>query len=204
MARRTGMTSDILAGIEWSKERGARVVNMSFAGPANPLLSRELAGGARQGLVFIAPVGNEGSSAAPLYPAADENVIAVTATDRSDGLFKDANRCSGACVAAPGVDVLVAEPDEAYGLLSGTSLAAAHVSGVAALLLDAKPDLEVEAVRGLLIETARHSIPDDRAAGIIDAYGALEAVAPSAALGRVSTSPDSNLTKTSSNVTRFK
>lgn len=183
-----GMTSDILAGIEWSKEHGARVVNMSFAGPADPLLSRELAGGARAGLVFIAPVGNEGGSAAPLYPAADANVIAVTATDRGDGLFKAANRCPGACIAAPGVDVLVAEPGEAYGLLSGTSLAAAHVSGIAALLLDAKPDLDVEAIRGLLIKTARHPVPDGQTPGLVDAYAALEALAPSAAQGTASTS----------------
>jgi subtilisin family serine protease len=181
-----GMTFDVLAGIEWSKEHGARVVNMSFAGPADPLLSRELAGGTREGLVFVAPVGNAGSSAAPLYPAADENVIAVTATDRSDGLFKDANHCPGACIAAPGVDVLVAEPGEAYGLLSGTSLAAAHVSGVAALLLDANPNLEVEAIRRLLIKTARHPETVGRGTGIADAYGALEVLAPSAALGAMS------------------
>ncbi len=181
-----GTTYDIRAGIEWSELHGARIVNMSFAGPQDPGLSRELADGASRGVVFIAPVGNEGGSAKPLYPAADENVIAVTATDKSDSVFKDANQCPVTCVAAPGVDVLVAEPGGAYGFLSGTSMAAAHVSGVVALLLDAKPDLPLKAIRELLYKTAKHLNPGDQVqasdanrasvAGIVDAYESLEAI----------------------------
>jgi subtilisin family serine protease len=151
-----------------------------FCRPQDPALSRELAEGARRGVVFIAPVGNEGGSGKRLYPAADENVIAVTATDRSDGIFKDANPCPVTCIAAPGVDVLVAEPGDAYGFLSGTSIAAAHVSGVVALLLDAKPDLELKAIRNLLFKTAKHLNPSDQdqasVAGIVDAYESLEAI----------------------------
>jgi len=69
----------------------------------------------------------------PLYPAADENVITVTATDRSDGVFKDANHWPATCVAAPDVYVFVAEPGDASGFLSGTSMAAAQSSGAVAL-----------------------------------------------------------------------
>jgi subtilisin family serine protease len=100
-----GTTYDIRAGIERSELHGARIVNMSFAGPPDPAPARELADGAHRGVVFIAAAGNEGREAKPLYPAADENVIAVTATDRSDRVFKDANHCPATCVAAPGVDV---------------------------------------------------------------------------------------------------
>ncbi|HEY8032749.1 MAG TPA: S8 family serine peptidase [Methylocella sp.] len=174
-----GTTYDILPGIEWSELHGARVVNMSFTGPRDPALAREIADGARRGVIFVAAVGNEGRSAGPLYPAADENVIPVTATDRSDSVFEDANRCFATCVAAPGVDVLVAEPSDAYGFLSGTSMAAAHVSGVVALLLDAKPDLELKAIRGILFKTARHLNPGDpdqaSIAGIVDAFESLKA-----------------------------
>jgi subtilisin family serine protease len=198
-----GTTYDIRAGIEWSELHGARIVNMSFAGPEDQGLSRELADGASRGVVFIAPVGNEGGSAKPLYPAADDNVIAVTATDQSDSVFKDANQCPATCVAAPGVDVLVAEPGDAYGFLSGTSMAAAHVSGVVALLLDAKPDLPLKAIRDLLIKTAKHLNQGNQdqapvagqasVAGIVDAYESLEAistpiaieVAPAAAVSAV-------------------
>lgn len=174
-----GTTYDILPGIEWSELHGARVVNMSFTGPRDPALAREIADGARRGVIFVAAVGNEGRSAGPLYPAADENVIPVTATDRSDSVFEDANRCFATCVAAPGVDVLVAQPGDAYGFLSGTSMAAAHVSGVVALLLDAKPDLELKAIRRILFKTARHlnsGDPDQASiAGIVDAFESLKA-----------------------------
>ncbi len=181
-----GTTYDILPGIEWSELHGARIVNMSFAGPPDPALSRELADGAHRGVIFIAAVGNEGRSAKPLYPAADENVIAVTATDRSDGVFIDANHCPATCLAAPGVDVLVAEPGDAYGFLSGTSMAAAHISGVVALLLDAKPDLDLKAIRGLLFKTAKHLNPGDpdqaSVAGIVDAFESLKAVSAPVAI----------------------
>jgi subtilisin family serine protease len=181
-----GTTYDILAGIEWSELHGARIVNMSFAGPPDPDLSRELADGARRGVIFVAPVGNEGRSAKPLYPAAYENVIAVTATDRSDDVFKDANHCSATCVAAPGVDVLVAEPGDSYGFLSGTSMAAAHISGVVALLLDAKPDLDLKALRALLFKTVKHLNPGDpdqaSVAGVVDAFESLKAVSAPVAI----------------------
>jgi subtilisin family serine protease len=174
-----GTTYDIRTGIEWSEQHGARIVNMSFAGPQDAAMSRELADGARRGIIFIAPVGNEGNAAKALYPAADENVIAVTAIDQSDGIFKNANHCPVTCIAAPGVDIIVAEPGGFYGFLSGTSMAAAHVSGVVALLLDAKPDLTPNAVRDLLFKTAKHLDPggqyQDSVAGVVDAYEALEA-----------------------------
>jgi subtilisin family serine protease len=129
-------------GTEWAVKHKAQVVNMSFAGPHDPDLSRELAEGSRRGVIFIAAVGNEGKAAKPSYPAAYEHVIPVTATDRADAIFKDASRCTRTCVAAPGVDILAAAPAGAYQYDSGTSMAAAQISGVVALLLDAKPDLE--------------------------------------------------------------
>ncbi|MGH6857021.1 MAG: S8 family peptidase [Methylocella sp.] len=189
-----GETFDILAGIEWAVvKHNARIVNMSFGGPPDPLLSRELAGGAHRGVIVVAAVGNEGKAAKPLFPAADENVIAVTATDQADAIFKGASRCPTTCVAAPGVDIVAAAPngtlDGTYRSDSGTSMAAAQVSGVIALLLDAKPDLEsktgrdllVKAVRDILVKTAKHLSPGDpdesSIAGIVDAYATLEAAA---------------------------
>jgi subtilisin family serine protease len=159
----------------------AQVVNMSFAGPFDPEVSRILAEGSRRRVIFIAAVGNEGKAAKPSYPAAYENVIPVTATDRADAIFKDASRCSTTCVAAPGVDILSAAPAGNYKFESGTSMAAAQVSGVVALLLDAKPDLDPKTVRDLLVNTAKHLSPADpdesSIAGIVDAYAMLEAAA---------------------------
>jgi Subtilase family len=175
----SGTTFDILDGIEWAVKHQARVVNMSFAGPADPDLQREVSAGTNRRVVFIAAVGNEGQAAEPFYPAAYDDVIAVTATDQSDAIFRNASRCTKVCVAAPGVDILSATPGDRYGTDSGTSMAAAHVSGVAALLLDANPALEPQSVRELLVKTARHvnlAAPGETSiAGVVDAYATLTA-----------------------------
>ncbi|HEY1746979.1 MAG TPA: S8 family serine peptidase, partial [Xanthobacteraceae bacterium] len=83
------------------------------------------------------------------------DVIAVTATDLSDGLYKMANRGQFIAVAAPGVDVLALAPGESYQVTTGTSVAAAEVSGIAALLLELKPSLTPADVRSILVKTAK-------------------------------------------------
>jgi subtilisin family serine protease len=145
-------TDHIVRSIDWAHQRGARVVNMSFTGPRDPLLSRELRAGTEKGMVFIAAAGNDGPNAA----AADDNVIAVTASDAADKLYPAANRGPHICLAAPGVNVLAAAPSGGYEFKSGTSLAAAHVSGAVALLLQSRPDLSPKAMRTILLNRARH------------------------------------------------
>ena len=110
---------------------------MSFAGPADPALRDLLASAHKKGVVLVAAAGNAGPRSPPLYPAADSHVIAVTATDAEDHLFAQANRGNYIALAAPGVDVLVPAADSRIQLTSGTSVAAAQISGVAALLLNA-------------------------------------------------------------------
>jgi subtilisin family serine protease len=171
-------TFNVLKGLDWSASKHARVVNMSFAGPPDPMLHAMLAQAHARGMVLIAAVGNAGPRSPPLYPAADPEVIGVTATDAGDKLLPQAVRGSQVVVAAPGVQVLEPAPDDAYQLTTGTSVAAAHVSGVAALLLARNPKLTPDEVRALLIKSAR-AIPGkkrDVGAGVIDALGAVEAV----------------------------
>jgi len=112
-----------------------------------------------------------GPGSPPLYPAADPGVIGVTATDAEDKVTPQANRAPQVSVAAPGVQILAAAPDGAYQVTSGTSVAAAHASGVAALLLAARPKLTPAQVRGDLTRSAQR-IPGRRSevvAGVIDA-----------------------------------
>jgi Subtilase family len=179
-----GTTFAILKGLDWATGRGARIVNMSFAaGQLDPVIGRSLAAAHAKGIVLIAAAGNAGPKSRPLYPAADPNVIAVTATDADDKLFPAANRGSHIAVAAPGVDLLLPSPGTGYQMTSGTSFAAAEVSGAVALLLQRNPDLDPDTVRRTLMSTARDLGPKgfdpEFGAGLVDAYQAILSVAPS-------------------------
>ena len=170
-------SAHILAGIDWAISKGARIINMSFAGPDDPILQLALQKAHDKGVVLIAAAGNMGPKSPPLYPAADPNVIAVTATDAKDQLLPQANQGAYVAVAAPGVDILEPAPNGTYQVTTGTSVAAAHVTGIAALLLDRDPTLDAAAIRDILTTSARHHTPkgrDDQFGwGVVDPYGAL-------------------------------
>jgi hypothetical protein len=167
----------LLKGINWAFSSGAKIMNMSFAGPMDPLLERIIKNASAKGAIFIAAAGNNGPKGAPAYPAAYPEVIAVTATDEKDRLYGKANRGSYVFIAAPGVDIVAPALKGRYDLSSGTSMAAAHVSGVVALLLERDGKLDGSGARAILSKSARK--PDPAAAseafgaGIVDAAGAL-------------------------------
>jgi subtilisin family serine protease len=170
-----GTTYNILKGLDWAASQNARIVNMSFAGPADAMMRDMLAKAYTRGIVLIAAVGNAGPNSPPLYPAAFSGVIGVTATDANDKLLPQANRGAQVAVAAPGVDILAPAPNGAYQVTSGTSIATAHASGVAALLLARDPKLSPAALRRALIRSA-HAVPGARrdvGAGVIDALSAV-------------------------------
>ncbi len=173
-----GTTFNILKGLDWAAGKGARIVNMSFAGPPDTMFRDMLSKAHARGIVLIAAVGNAGPHSPPLYPAADPDVIGVTATDADDKLLAQANRGPQVAVAAPGVQVLVPSPDDKYAFTTGTSVAAAHATGVVALMLARNPRLTPDEVRRDLIRTAR-AVPGNKrdiGAGVIDALRATEAV----------------------------
>ncbi|HJS62337.1 MAG TPA: S8 family serine peptidase [Pseudolabrys sp.] len=168
-------TFNILKSVDWAASKNARIINMSFAGPPDDLLREMLAKANARGIVLIAAVGNAGPRSPPLYPAADAGVIGVTATDVDDKLMPQANRGPQVAVAAPGVEILAVAPDGTYQVTSGTSIAAAHASGVAALLLASKPNLTPAQVRASLTRAATR-IPGKRSevgAGVIDALAVI-------------------------------
>jgi hypothetical protein len=173
-----GTSFNILRGLDWAAGNNARIVNMSFAGPNDTMIRNMIAKASARGMVLVAAVGNAGPRSAPLYPAAYTGVIGVTATDAMDNLLPQANRGRQVAVAAPGVDVLVPAPDANYQVITGTSVAAANASGVAALLLARNPALSPVAVKNILTSTA-HSLSRptrDVGAGEIDALAALRAL----------------------------
>ena len=175
-------TFNILKGIDWSVGQGARIINMSFAGPKDPSIGRVLKLAYDKGTVLIAAAGNAGAKSPPLFPGADPFVIAVTATDVDDKLFTGANRGKYVSVAAPGVDILVPAPENNYQLTTGTSVAAAEVSGIVALLLERNPKLTPADIRRILTASARRLAPGDRddnfGAGLIDPLKALQLADP--------------------------
>ena len=171
-----GTTFNVLKGIDWAAAQNARILNMSFAGPADSLLADMLGKAYARGMILVAAVGNSGPRSPPLYPAAYHEVIGVTATDADDKVLAIANRGRQVAVAAPGVDVIEPAPNRAYQVTSGTSVAAAHVSGVAALLLARDPKLTPAALRRALVRAA-HEVPASRrdvGAGVIDALAAVQ------------------------------
>ena len=94
----------------------------------------------------------------PGFPASLPSVMAVIASDVNRTVQPPAWRKDGMLLAAPGVDILTTAPGDAYDYLSGSSLAAAHVSGAAALLLERDPDLSPTRVWELLSQTARPAV----------------------------------------------
>ncbi|MFH1340680.1 MAG: S8 family serine peptidase [Pseudomonadota bacterium] len=183
----------ILKALNYAVLHGAQIVNMSFAGPKDPLIERGIGATAARGIVMVAASGNAGAKSPPLYPAANANVIAVSATDAKDKLFAASNRGGHIAVAAPGVDIFLPAPDGKYQMTSGTSFSAAYISGLAALMLERNPALKPGEVRAILMRTARDlgspGRDDQFGAGEADAFAAVSAIGPTAAVPVATVSP---------------
>lgn len=123
----------MLQGFDRAWNAKASLVNLSLSGPPNPLLERGVARLEALGLVVVAAAGNEGREE-KRYPAAYPSVIGVGAVDRAGRLAASSNRGPWVELYAPGVEVLSTVPGSAFAFGSGTSLAAAHVTGSLAVL----------------------------------------------------------------------
>jgi hypothetical protein len=179
-----GTTSDIVKAIEWAMSRNARIINMSFAGENNALIERRLTMARGRGIILVAAAGNNGPTAPPQYPAALPGVIAVTATDEDDRLYRSAVRGNHIAIAAPGVNLVLPTVGGDCRITSGTSFSAAEITGVIALMLERNPSLTADAVRRALVSTARDlgapGIDPLFGAGLVDAHQAVLAVMPRA------------------------
>jgi subtilase family protein len=182
---RDGDGHTVAKAIYWATDRGARVINMSFAGTRDPSIEQSLRYARHKGVILVAAVGNKGPLSPALFPAADADVIAVTATDQNDKVFQAANRGKHVAVAAPGVELFLPGLNGTYQEVSGTSFAAAEVSGAIALLLERKPGLTHDEARRILMSTARDLGPSGYdphfGAGLVDAYRAVLSIAPAVA-----------------------
>ncbi len=195
-----GTVADEIDAFAHAAAAGARVVNASFGGSAPSQAERD-AMAAAPNVLFVAAAGNDGTDddTAPVYPCAYDlpNVICVTASDRDDVRPSYANVGARTVdLAAPGDHILSTLPADRWGWLSGTSMAAPHVAGAAALLLsherDARPADLVAALDGSAVPLPAFA-GRTVTGGLLDADGALAAVratpAPAAALARAAPAP---------------
>ncbi|GHB63165.1 type VII secretion-associated serine protease [Streptomyces cirratus] len=182
-------------GIRWAADHGADVINLSLGDDSESAHHEAAEDEAVQyalgkGVVVVASAGNGGEHGDPAsYPAAYPGVIAVAAVDRRGKKADFSTRHWYATVSAPGVDVVIADPDRAYYEGWGTSAAAAFVSGTVALVKAAHPGLSPAQIKKLLRDTASDAPAggrdDSRGYGTVDAAAALQGAArlrPEAAL----------------------
>lgn len=175
----------LLKAIDWAVRNDAKVLNLSFAGPRDPAVHEIIKAAVQRRVVAVAAAGNGGPSASPAFPAAYPEVIAVTALDERDRLYKHANRGRYIAVSAPGVDILAPVEDGKHSYLSGTSFATAFVSGIAALMLERDPTLTPEAIGRLISASAQDLGPKGRddqfGAGLVNAFLSLQVMTTNSA-----------------------
>jgi subtilisin family serine protease len=174
-------TQSLIRGVQWAVDHGAKILNLSFTGPEDPAFQSLLAMTRIHKVVAVAAAGNAGPTAGPAYPAAYPEVIAVTALDSNDQVYQEANHGRYIAVAAPGVEILAPAKRGGRALYTGSSFAAAEISGVLALLLEKKPDLDPTAAREALVRSAESFGPDAdgnaaTGAGLVNAAAALKAL----------------------------
>lgn len=177
-----GTVANIAEGVRWAADEGAQVINLSLGGPIRSRILKDAVDHAlSRGVVVVAAAGNSGRAVG--YPAAYPGVIAVSATDESDRIASFSSRGPEVAVAAPGVRVTQQtvcnggrDRCEIFGTFNGTSMAAPHVAGVAAMV-EALGTTSGPAVRDALTGTARPEGDETLyGAGILDARAAVRRV----------------------------
>lgn len=144
--------ADLLRGLDQAWKEEARVVNLALVGPPDPVLQRAVDRMRELGVLLVAAAGNEGSDR-PRYPAAYPSVIGVGAVDTDGARWPRSNHGPWVAISAPGTEILSTTPGNAFAFGDGSSLAAAHVAGLLAVLLAAADT--PEAARLALLEAAR-------------------------------------------------
>jgi hypothetical protein len=171
-AAATCWSSTLARGIDLAAQKNVRVMNLSVGGPQDRLLARLVDAASRKGIAVVSAAGNDGPAGKPSYPAAFNDVIAVTAVDAAGRLYAQATRGSFIDLAAPGVDIMSTSPGGRTQLFSGTSAATAFASGAVALLLQQRSTLSQSELAALLRETAKDLGPGGRDAefgdGLLD------------------------------------
>ena len=157
-------TVSLVRALDWLVTSGVDVINISLAGPPNRLLEAALNHAVKRDMLIVAAAGNGGPLAKPMYPAAYDSVIAVTAVDTDGQVFRLANRGNYLDLAAPGVNLQHAKAGGGYTASSGTSFAVPFAAAAAARIRLLQPSANARQLLNLSAE-------DIGAPGRDDVYG---------------------------------
>ncbi|MBN1855321.1 MAG: S8 family serine peptidase [Dehalococcoidia bacterium] len=171
----------VAKAIRWAADRGVQIINVSLEVEPSDELSSAVSHAWQMGAIVIAAAGNGGTTT-PTYPAAYVNAIAVAGTNQNDGLTVMSNHGDWVDVAAPGSTINAEIPGGEFGNETGTSPAASHVSGVAALLYGVALDVSGngfvnDEVRSAIEENAMPVAIDGLGSGIVNASTSVLAIA---------------------------
>lgn len=177
------MTANIINGILYAANNGAQILNNSYSSGMSVALTNAVIHSRDKNTLFVAGAGNDGTAGA-LYPASlstsVENVISVASTDANNALSTFSNYGDGVNIAAPGGQILSTFPSNRLVYLSGTSMAAPHVAGVAALMLSHSPNTSALEIKDAILTTGQPvpELANRVQSGLLNARAALDQVTP--------------------------
>jgi cell wall-associated protease len=148
----SGDTEQIAYGIMYAADKGAKVINLSLGGPYSRTIEYAMQYAHKKGAVIVAASGNDGMEEVS-YPASSKYAISVGSTSRLNIVSDFSNYGKGLDLVAPGSEIPALLPDGNVTYMSGTSMAAPHVSAVAGLLLSQNPGLSAGDIEQLLTQT---------------------------------------------------
>jgi len=165
-------------GIDLSIQRRVNGINLSLGGPKDTLVGILIDEALKRNIAVVTAAGNSGPNGQPPYPASHTGVIAVTAIDHRDRLDPRATRGPHISLSAPGVDIITSAPGGRQQVSTGTSVAAAHVTGIVALILEHDSKATPQYIKTLLESSAQDLGPPGKdlefGAGRVDALRALQ------------------------------
>ena len=178
-----GNTSDIADAVRYAVANGADVINLSVGGTATRSLNLALEYAAQQNVLVVAASGNDGANE-PVFPAINSadwpHIISVAAHDQNFRALSSSNRVgtsNAVQIDAPGVSIYSTVSQNRFANQGGTSSAAAHVAGVAALMISANDRLTAAELRSALVNSATTQVAGSDSVGAVDALRAVVSVA---------------------------
>jgi subtilisin family serine protease len=151
----SGSTYALVKALDWMAAQGVPVINISLAGPRNPVVATTVERLVKKGHVIVAAAGNDGPAAPPVFPGAYSGVVAVTAVDNSQQIYRYANRGQYIDFAARGVNIPSIDSRGVVTSATGTSFAAPIVAARLAKLLPRADVAQAQVALGSLEKQAR-------------------------------------------------